>query len=271
MTVKLNGKDIATSEKTLYALCKSMGYADDENTVKIINGFQSSSDTEIKDGDEIVFIRKGVFPSEQELESMLCARHTPKVYEKVKNARVAVAGLGGLGSNIALNLARTGVGTLHLIDFDVVEPSNLNRQQYMIKHLGMKKAQAIKEQISQINPFVKVVTDDVKITEENCLDIFKDDFIVCEAFDNPLAKAMLVNKLLSERKDVYVVAASGMAGYFSSNSIKTRKISERFYLCGDTENEARQGMGLMAPRVSVCAGHQSNMALKIILGDFSNE
>lgn len=271
MNIKLNGKEITTNENTLYSLCKSRGYIADENTVKIINGFQSASDTEINEGDEIVFIKKGVFPNRQELESMLCARHTPKVYEKVKNARVAVAGLGGLGSNIALNLARTGVGTLHLIDFDVVEPSNLNRQQYMIKHLGMKKTQAVKEQIEQINPFVRVIARNVKITEENCLEIFKDDFIVCEAFDNPLEKAMLVNKLLSERNDVYVVSASGMAGYFSSNSIKTRKISERFYLCGDMENEAKQGMGLMAPRVSVCAGHQSNMALKIILGDFNNE
>lgn len=270
MKIILNGKEILTDNKDLFSLCKELEYLFDDSTVKIINGFQTSENVSITEDDQIVLIKKGVFPSEQELESMLCARHTPKVYEKVKNARVAVAGLGGLGSNIALNLARTGVGTLHLIDFDVVEPSNLNRQQYMIKHLGMKKTEAVKEQISQINPFVKVIEENIKVTEENCLEIFKNDHIVCEAFDNPLCKAMLANCLLPKRKDVHLISSSGMAGCFSSNDIVTKKVSDRFYICGDMKNEAKQGMGLMAPRVSVCAGHQSNMALRIILGDFES-
>lgn len=268
MEIKLNGNAIDFQGDSLFDLCKIFGFKDDETTVKIINGFQTLEDLTIKEKDEIVLIKKGEFPNEQELESMLSARHTPKVYEKVKKARVAIAGLGGLGSNIAINLARVGVGTLHLIDFDIVEPSNLNRQQYLMKHLGMEKTKALKDQISQINPFVKIIIQNVKITEENCLEVFKDDTIVCEAFDNPLSKAMLVNKLLEEREDVYVISASGMAGYFSSNSIKTKKITDRFYICGDMENGAKQGMGLMAPRVSVCAGHQSNTALRIILSEY---
>lgn len=270
MKINLNGKEVSTDSKDLFGLCKAFGYLVDDTTVKIINGFQTAENVSLNQDDQVVLIKKGAFPSEQELASMLCARHTPKVYEKVKNARVAVAGLGGLGSNIALNLARTGVGTLHLIDFDVVEPSNLNRQQYTIKHLGMNKTKALKEQISQINPFVNVIEENIKVTEENCLEIFKDDCIVCEAFDNPDCKAMLANSLLTNRSDIYLISSCGMAGYFSSNSIITKKVSSRFFVCGDMESEAKQGMGLMAPRVAVCAGHQSNMALRIILGDFES-
>lgn len=94
------------------------------------------------------------------------ARHTPKVHSKVKKASIAVLGLGGLGSSIAVQLARTGVGALHLIDFDVVEPSNLNRQHYSIKHLGMFKTKALQKQISEINPYVKVTVHNVKLTEK---------------------------------------------------------------------------------------------------------
>lgn len=89
-------------------------------------------------------------PDREEMESMLCARHTPHVYEKAKKARVAIAGLGGLGSNIAIMLARTGIGHLHLIDFDIVEPSNLNRQQYMVEHLGMYKTEALKDELQRM-------------------------------------------------------------------------------------------------------------------------
>ncbi len=88
-------------------------------------------------------------PPQDEFESLMCARHTPHVFEKVKSAKVAIAGLGGLGSNIAVNLARTGVGNLHLIDFDIVEPSNLNRQQYKVKHLGLYKTEALKNEIKR--------------------------------------------------------------------------------------------------------------------------
>lgn len=266
MYVKVNGKQVQTQARTLFALAREWCF-DIKEDVLILNGYQVRREYVLSDGDEAVFIKKGQYPEKEELESMLCARHTPGIYEKVKNARVAVAGLGGLGSNIALNLARTGVGVLHLIDYDVVEPSNLNRQQYEIRHLGMRKTDALKEEISRINPFVQVLTTDAKITEQNCLRIFSEDTLVCEAFDDPNAKAMLVNTLLSGRKDVSVIGASGMAGFASSNTICTRQFGKRFYVCGDFESEAEPGMGLMAPRVAVCAGHQSNMALRLILGD----
>lgn len=207
-------------------------------------------------------------PDKSEIDNVLSLRHTQEVFEKLKEARVAVAGLGGLGSNISLMLARAGVGTLHLIDFDEVDLSNLNRQQYFICHLGTYKTEAIKDEISRINPYINVITDCVKVTDENIDSLFKDDNIICEAFDDPDCKAMLVNHILEKRKDTYIVAASGMAGVEKSNTIITRKITDRFYLCGDGTNTVVKGNGLMSPRVTICAAHQANTILRIILGKY---
>lgn len=266
MKILLNGQAVETSCKTLYELKKEV-CENKENIVTIVEGFALNDDIELHENSEVTFIERGKLPSKEVLEHMLCARHTPKVHEKVKRARVAVAGLGGLGSNIAISLARTGIGTLHLIDFDRVEPSNLNRQQYKISHLGMFKTEALRKEISEINPFVEVIIDTVKVDEENIKEIFKDDDIVCEAFDSPEAKALLVNKIWEYFPGKNIVASSGMAGFESSNTIKTRKITNNFYICGDGQNSAKIGRGLMAPRVSICAGHQANMILRLILGE----
>ena len=265
MNIKINGKPVTTNCASLHELRKN-NYDDEKNIITILNGFQTLDDYNISENDEVSFIEKGKMPPQDEFESLMCARHTPHVFEKVKAAKVAIAGLGGLGSNIAVSLARTGVGHMHLIDFDIVEPSNLNRQQYKIKHLGLHKTEALKNEIEEINPFIKVTIDTVRVTEDNVQALFKEDEIVCEAFDNPTAKALLVNTLLETYPMKKIVSASGMAGYESSNTIATKKITDNFYLCGDGKNGAMVGRGLMAPRVSICAGHQANMVLRLILG-----
>ena len=127
MKLIVNGKPYTTNASKLLDLKEELQIPSD---VTILNGFQVSENLDIKEGDLVTLIQKGKMPSQDELESMMCARHTPNVHHKVKEAKVAIAGLGGLGSNIAILLARTGVGTLFLVDFDVVEPSNLNRQSY---------------------------------------------------------------------------------------------------------------------------------------------
>jgi len=200
-----------------------------------------------------------------ELENTITERNVPGIKEKLKNGSVAIAGLGGLGSNIAVMLARIGVGKLLLVDFDVVETSNLNRQYYDLTHLGMLKTDALKSQIDKINPFIKTETCAVKVTEGNACEIFRDYPIVCEAFDNPQYKAILVNALL-EKGDKKIVAASGMAGFGSANKIKTRQMFKNLYVCGDFEPAAQENAGFMAPRVGICAGHQANMALRLLLG-----
>ncbi|MCL1994350.1 MAG: sulfur carrier protein ThiS adenylyltransferase ThiF [Spirochaetes bacterium] len=210
--------------------------------------------------------------SRQELESGITARNMPGVSEKIKDAKVAIAGLGGLGSNIAVMLARIGVGKLFLVDFDKVEPSNLNRQHYAVSHLGRLKTEAIKEQIEAINPFVSVEILTQKIEAHNAAEIFKGYDIVCEAFDNPQYKAVLINALLEDAAEAAagagnrkIVAASGMAGYGSANKIVTKKAFKNLYLCGDGEGALEGGIGLMAPRVLVCAAHQATMVLRLLL------
>lgn len=238
----------------------------DEDLI-ILNGFATGEDKELKEGDKVVLIKKGRMPKESELEELMMARHTPGVFEKLKRAKVGIAGVGGLGSNIAISLARMGVGTIYIVDFDVVEPSNLNRQQYYVEDIGKLKVEALKDGLSRINPFLKVVAIPKKIDEDNIGEIFKDVDIVIEAFDNPTYKAMISNYVLTKMKDKFLISASGMAGYFSSNSITTKKIRDKFYLCGDLENEAKEGSGLMAPRVAICANHMANMAVRILVGE----
>lgn len=263
MNILINGNQINTDIRSVYELKEIYGKDCD---VTIFNGFQTPENHSLNDGDSVFFIKKGIMPSENELEAMMAARHTPDVHKKVKNASVAVAGLGGLGSNIAVMLARTGVGRLLLVDFDIVEPSNLNRQSYYISHLGMLKTDAVKSQIEQINPFIHVETICVKVTEDNVKELFSDYDIICEAFDNPVSKAVIVNGIMENFPDKKIVSGSGMAGFESSNLIKTKNPFKNFYVCGDGVSEAKIGNGLMSPRVSVCAGHQANMILRLILG-----
>lgn len=233
----------------------------------IYNGFPIKEDMDLKENDSVYFITRGIMPSEEVLEHAMVSRHTPGVHEKVKKSCVGVAGLGGLGSNIAIQLARIGVGKLILVDFDVVEPSNLNRQQYYIKHIGMKKTEAIKEQLKEINPYITIETMDLFLDEKNIVETFKEADIIVEAFDSPKSKADIVNTVLS-RTDKYIVAASGLAGYFSNNTITTKRITDKFYLIGDDESEAKPGCGLMAPRAALAASHQANTVLRLIMGEF---
>lgn len=233
----------------------------------ILNGFPIKEDIELKENDRVVLIKKGEVPSKEQLEILMRSRHTPGIHEALKKAVVGVAGLGGLGSNIAISLARIGVGKLILVDFDIVEPSNLNRQQYYVEHIGLHKTLAIKELISKINPYVEIVDINAYLDEGNIEEIFKEADLILEAFDNPICKATLVNIVLTKMKDKIIIGASGMAGYFSSNTIKTRKVNSRFYLVGDETNEAKIGSGLMAPRVAIAANHMANMATRIIIGE----
>lgn len=203
----------------------------------------------------------------EQINAALNERHGANIQALLSQGNIAIAGLGGLGSNIAYSLARIGVGHLHLIDFDVVDITNLNRQQYFIQHIGMYKTDALKSLLLQINPYLDIHTDCVKVTEKNLIELFRENDIICEAFDNPEAKAMLVNGILEHFPEKKLVSASGMAGYGSSNTIRTRRITKNFYLCGDRITEPSPGNGLMAPRVAICAAHEANMITRLILGE----
>lgn len=204
--------------------------------------------------------------TEEEILSALICRHSEGVQKLLAQGRVAIAGLGGLGSNIAFSLARIGVGHLHLIDFDRVDLTNLNRQQYFMEHVGMYKTDALPLELKRINPYIQIRTDCVRVTEANLRSIFEEDDIICEAFDTPEAKSTLVCGILEHFPEKKLVSGSGMAGFGSSNLVHTRRVSRNFYLCGDEVTEPSPGNGLMAPRVAICAAHEANMVTRLILG-----
>ena len=162
-----------------------------------------------------------------------------------------------------LALARTGVGCLHLIDFDRVDITNLNRQQYFACQLGQLKTDALKETLREIAPYCKIVTDPVRITEDDLAELLAEDDIICEAFDGSEAKAMPVNGVLERFPEKYLLSSSGMAGIASANTIQIRHVFRRFYLCGDGVSDVDGGMGLVAPRVMACAAHEAHMVIRI--------
>ena len=199
-------------------------------------------------------------------EEDLLKRNVKGISKKLKKTRVCILGLGGLGSNVAVLLTRSGIGYLKLVDFDIVEASNLNRQQYRVSHIGMKKTEAMKSIIREINPFVETEVLDIKVDRENIYSTVGDIEIVVEAFDRAETKAMLMEELLTNTNKI-VVSASGMAGLGSANEIVTRKIKDNFYLIGDNYSDYEEYSGIMSTRVMLCAAHQANMVLRLILGE----
>ena len=209
-----------------------------------------------------------LIPTREQWHRALCERHGEDIQRKFTSATVAICGLGGLGSNIAVALSRAGVGKLVLIDFDKVDITNLHRQQYKANQIGMDKTDALSENLREIAPYIDIEAHTVRITEDNAFEILKDADIICEAFDDAECKAQLVNLVLEAMPDKYLVAASGMAGFGSANTIRTRKVMSRFYLCGDEVSDVNVGVGLVSSRVMVCASHQAHMVLRILANEF---
>ncbi|MCD8218028.1 MAG: thiamine biosynthesis protein ThiF [Clostridiales bacterium] len=205
-------------------------------------------------------------PTEKEMKKALEQRQGKELVKKLSESTVAVCGLGGLGSNIAISLARAGVGRLILIDFDRVDVTNLHRQQYKASQVGMYKTDALSENLLEIAPYVRLTRYSCRITPDNFQRLLSDADVICEAFDDPEAKAMLTGGVLEIMPEKYLVAASGMAGMGSANDIQTRQISERFYLCGDGVSDVADGIGLVSSRVMLCAAHQAHAVLRILAG-----
>jgi len=236
-----------------------------EADIMVVNGYPADADQRLSPGDHVYLICRGEQPSRDDLETLLMARHTPGVHETIKNSCIGIAGAGGLGSQVAVALARVGVGTLIIADFDIVEPSNLNRQQYFIDQIGLPKVDALADNLKRINPWTKVRPHQVKVEPKNIDELFAKVDILVEAFDKPDQKAMLAGHWLKHFRHRPLVAGSGMAGYGPSNSIATIRVTENFYLCGDGTSAAAPGQGLMAPRVGIAAHHQANAVLRLLL------
>ena len=202
--------------------------------------------------------------SRNEYMAMQNALHTKEAAEILRNSTVGVAGLGGLGSNAAVSLARAGIGKLVLVDFDTVEFSNLNRQYYTLEDIGRLKSESLAEMIGRINPFVELEVHNKVITEENCSLLFRGVDVVIEAVDSADTKRIIIESILTETEDIPVVAASGIAGYGRNDKMGERRIG-RLVLIGDEQTEVGEGVPLLSPRVFTAAGMQANAAIEFIL------
>jgi sulfur carrier protein ThiS adenylyltransferase len=264
MKIEINERstDIA-SGTTLHQLQQQVKPGAD---LAILNGFPMNADHPLTEGDRVVFIRRGEQPGADELEALMAARHTPGVHARIKQATVGIAGCGGLGSAVAIALARVGVGHLIFADFDIVEPSNLNRQQYFVDQIGLPKVEALRENLSRINPYVHLTHHFERLTPDNIPYRFGTVDVMVEAFDGADQKAMLAQTFLSRIPGKPLVMGSGMAGFGPSNTVVTQRVATNLYLIGDGETAARPGQGLMAPRVGIAAHHQANAVLRLLLG-----
>ena len=182
---------------------------------------------------------------------------------KIQSVVVGIAGCGGLGSNCANSLVRSGFKNLVLVDFDEVEPSNLNRQFYFRDQIGKNKVEALRENLLKINPDLQMTTYCEKIEKDNILDIFKQCKIVVEALDKAEYKSLLVETLLPHKE--LIVSASGLAGYGRSDEIKIHRPKRNLVIVGDLKSEASPNLPSLSPRVNIAAAKQADVVLEHIL------
>jgi sulfur carrier protein ThiS adenylyltransferase len=185
--------------------------------------------------------------------------------------RVGIAGAGGLGSNCAVALARAGIGTLVIVDYDLVEESNLSRQNFFRDQIGMTKTGAIKENILRINSGINVVTVNEKLNFSNIPEIFTGCDIIVEAFDTAETKRMLVEAVNDQMPGIPLVIGSGLAGWGNNENIRYRKIDDFLFVCGDESTEVTDDMPPLAPRVGIVANMQANVVVEILMKRFESD
>jgi len=199
-----------------------------------------------------------------EFEKRQFSKHDPAILSVLKKSTIGIAGAGGLGSNAAVSLARAGLGRLIIVDFDRVEPSDLNRQYFFRDQVGKPKAEALLENLKRINPYARYETHLIKIEPDNVAAIFGDADILIEAFDRADMKQMIVNTWLSLFPQRPIIVASGLAGLGKNRKLHTRKMGN-LYICGDEESEIEARISPMAPRVGIVANMQANLALELLV------
>ncbi len=237
-------------------------------TAAILNTAQNPPPgTILHDNDRLYLYERQTNVAGRDLRSLMLARQPQATSEKLRNACVGIAGAGGLGSVVAENLARAGIGRLIIADFDIVEPSNLNRQRYFLRQLGAPKAEALTDNLRQCCPFVDIDAVQKHVTADNCVRIFSSCDIVCECFDAAESKAALVTALRRQLPECIVIAASGLAGCGPAGSIGIRRVSDKLYIVGDQQSDTADGAGLFAPRVGIAASMQAHVVVQLILGE----
>ena len=212
----------------------------------------------------------GVTMNPVELYKQMISSYPTGVANRLAESTVAIAGAGGLGTAVAVALARACVGRLMIADFDVVEAKNLNRQHYFFDQVGQPKVEALKENLEHVNPWVEVNIHKVRVTRKNFVELFGEADIIVEAFDLADQKLMLIETAMMELPQTHLVCASGLGGYGNSEALCTQR-SGRLHICGDLRTEADERNPPMAPRVGVVAHLQANRVLEILLKGVGDE
>ena len=197
-----------------------------------------------------------------EFETAISHFYSPEEFHKLQNSVVGILGAGGLGSNCAVNLVRSGIRNLIIADYDIVELSNLNRQYYVSSHVGQYKVEALQDVLTAINSNVIVKIYKDKLTTENIPEIYKKADILIEAFDAVEAKSMFLEAATSV--DVPKIMVSGLAGIGNSDGLRTKKLGRNLYIVGD-EHSGVDNAYPYAPRVAIAAAKQSDLALSLLL------
>jgi sulfur carrier protein ThiS adenylyltransferase len=200
----------------------------------------------------------------KDFEKFYFAKRDFLVLSILKESTVGIAGAGGLGSNAAMLLARAGVGRLIIADFDVVEPSDLNRQFYFLDQIGLPKVVALEQNLKRLNPYSLYEMHNVRITPDNVKEIFSRADLLIEAFDRAEEKQMLIEQWLTHFPEKPIIVASGLAGYGGNNKLRQRKLGN-LYICGDQATECDECTAPMAPRVTVVAAMQANLAIELLV------
>ena len=188
-----------------------------------------------------------------------------RIRDHLSRFRVGIAGAGGLGSNCAASLARSGIGTIVIADFDILEPGNLYRQYYFTCQLEMFKATALKETIARINPDTLVIAHTVQLNPENIQMIYSGCDVIVEALDEVEMKDMLAETIQEKMPGIPLIMGSGLAGWGNIESLRCRKIDDTLYVCGDETTETTPDNPALAPRVSIVANMQADMVIGILM------
>jgi len=186
--------------------------------------------------------------------------------DRLRDFTVAVIGCGGLGSNVASMLVRSDIGGLVLLDDDIVEESNLDRQSYFRDQVGELKVEALAANLRRIRAGVRLELLAERVTTDNLFSAVGRADVVVEAVDNAQDKAMIINTCLRELPGIPLVTASGLAGYGSTNTIAIERISPDLYVVGDLTSEATDSQALFASRVMSVAAAQAHAVVRVLLG-----
>jgi sulfur carrier protein ThiS adenylyltransferase len=189
---------------------------------------------------------------------------TEEIRERLADKVVGIAGCGGLGSNCAVALARTGIGKLILVDDDKLEASNLNRQYFFADQIGEYKSMALRDNIHRIDDTIMVETHVVRLDPNLITELFADCDVIIEAFDRDNEKQMIIETVLGDMPDKSIVSGQGLAGYGKNDLIGTMH-SGRLYIVGDHQSEVSPDHPPLAPRVGIVAHMQANLVLEILL------